>query len=114
MYTEHVHLKGSPVRVTAETKLQTDRAIRDAARRLFAGQGFEATSTREIAKEAGIAIGTLFNYYPTKEDLALDLIDEALEIGLASYARRIETLAPATLEEDLFALIAAGLRTLAP
>jgi len=44
-------------------------AIMDAALRLFTERGFHGTSTAEISKEAGVATGTLFNYFPTKEDL---------------------------------------------
>jgi AcrR family transcriptional regulator len=40
-----------------------------AARQLFARKGYEATTTSEIAAEAGVATGTLFLYAPTKDDL---------------------------------------------
>jgi AcrR family transcriptional regulator len=36
---------------------------------LFAAQGFVATSTRQIAREAGIAEGLIFHYFPTKASL---------------------------------------------
>ena len=52
-------------------KEQTRQAIVEAARRLFAEKGYEATRTREIAEAAGIATGTLFNYAPTKSDVVL-------------------------------------------
>jgi AcrR family transcriptional regulator len=44
-----------------------------AALRLFAEYGFHATPTSKIAKEAGVANGTLFYYYKTKEDLIVSL-----------------------------------------
>ena len=44
-------------------------AILDAATRLFAERGLAAAPTSEISKRAGIAEGTLFTYFPTKEDL---------------------------------------------
>lgn len=44
-----------------------------AALRLFAGNGFHGTPTSKIAKEAGVANGTLFHYYKTKEDLIVSL-----------------------------------------
>ena len=44
-------------------------AIMEAALKLFTERGFHGTSTAEISKEAGVATGTLFNYFPTKEDL---------------------------------------------
>jgi len=42
-----------------------------AALDLFAEKGFYRTTTKAISKKAGIAEGTLFNYFETKEDLAL-------------------------------------------
>ena len=44
-----------------------------AALRLFAVNGFHGTPTSKIAKEAGVANGTLFHYYKTKEDLIVSL-----------------------------------------
>jgi AcrR family transcriptional regulator len=44
-----------------------------AALRLFAENGFHGTPTSKIAKEAGVANGTLFHYYKTKEDLIVSL-----------------------------------------
>jgi AcrR family transcriptional regulator len=45
------------------------REISDAALRLFVGQGFEATTIAQIAREAGVSQRTLFRYFGTKEDL---------------------------------------------
>lgn len=44
-------------------------ALLQAALKLFTERGFHGTSTAQISKEAGVATGTLFNYFPTKEDL---------------------------------------------
>jgi AcrR family transcriptional regulator len=44
-----------------------------AALKLFAEYGFHGTPTSKIAKEAGVANGTLFHYYKTKEDLIVSL-----------------------------------------
>ena len=44
-------------------------AILDAATRLFAERGLTAAPTSEISKQAGIAEGTLFTYFETKDDL---------------------------------------------
>jgi AcrR family transcriptional regulator len=52
--------------------------IRNAARALFIEKGFDATTTREIALRAGVAIGTLFLYASDKRDLLLLLFDEEL------------------------------------
>jgi AcrR family transcriptional regulator len=44
-------------------------AILDAATRLFAERGLTAAPTSEISKQAGVAEGTLFTYFTTKDDL---------------------------------------------
>lgn len=51
-------------------------AIMDAALKLFTERGFHGTSTAQISKDAGVATGTLFNYFPTKEDLINSLYFE--------------------------------------
>jgi AcrR family transcriptional regulator len=48
------------------------------ALRLFVANGVTNTSTSAIAKEAGVAAGTLFLYFPTKQDLIHELV---LKIG---------------------------------
>ena len=96
------------MRVTVETKTATRQKILQAARRLFTDNGFESTTTRDIALAADIATGTLFNYFPTKEAVLASLAAEAIAEADA------QTDASATLDEALFALIAAGLRKLKP
>jgi AcrR family transcriptional regulator len=51
-------------------------AIMDTALKLFTERGFHGTTTAQISKEAGVATGTLFNYFPTKEDLINSLYFE--------------------------------------
>ncbi|UFJ39842.1 TetR/AcrR family transcriptional regulator [Brevibacillus humidisoli] len=50
---------------------EKQRSILEAAIKLFAGKGFHATSTSEIAKEAGVAEGTIFRHYKTKKDILI-------------------------------------------
>ena len=50
-------------------KQRTRELIADTARRLFAERGFEAVPVSEIAREAEVSEATVFNYFPTKEDL---------------------------------------------
>ncbi len=100
------------MRITAEAKRETRERILEAAERLFRDQGFEAVTTRSLARASGIAAGTLFNYFPTKEDVALELIQEALERAAAAHEKRSRE--HQGIEEGLFSLIAAGLRELRP
>src|SRR2546428_13627882 len=50
-------------------KEQTRQLIFDAARRLFETKGFDQVSVAEIARAADVSEVTVFNYFPTKEDL---------------------------------------------
>jgi AcrR family transcriptional regulator len=52
-------------------KLETKNKIFEVSGRLFKEKGFENTTVDEITKEAGIAKGTFFNYFPTKEALLM-------------------------------------------
>jgi len=55
------------------------RRILEAARRLFAEQGIEAVSMRQIALAAGVGQGTLYRRYASKGDLCVDLLQERQE-----------------------------------
>ena len=50
-------------------KEQTRRLIAETARQLFSERGFEHVTIVEIAEAAEVAVQTVFNYFPTKEDL---------------------------------------------
>ena len=50
-------------------KNQTASPLRAAALKLFAAQGYDATTTEEIAEKAGVSARTFFRYFPTKESL---------------------------------------------
>jgi AcrR family transcriptional regulator len=62
------------------------RQIVDAAVGLFIAQGFHKTTTRQIAKAAGLAIGTMYEYVKSKEDV-LYLVCEAIH---GEVAQRLE------------------------
>lgn len=75
-------------------KAETLAAIREAAARLFAEKGYEATRTRDIAEAAGIATGTLFNYAPTKRDVVIlvwkERAERASDAGFEAAGRAAE------------------------
>ncbi|WP_157218882.1 TetR/AcrR family transcriptional regulator [Flavisphingomonas formosensis] len=59
-----------------KNKERTRRAILTAARACFTASGVGATTMDEIAERADVARGTLFNYFPAKADIVVDLIAE--------------------------------------
>jgi AcrR family transcriptional regulator len=68
-------------------KQQTRQLIADTARRLFAERGFDGVTVAEVAREADVADKTVFNYFPTKEDLFYSRL-EAFEEDLLTAIRK--------------------------
>jgi AcrR family transcriptional regulator len=60
--------------------------ILKAALRLFAAHGYAGTSIRMIASAAGISVGLLYNYFPTKADLLGALFERSMRDVEASFA----------------------------
>jgi AcrR family transcriptional regulator len=69
-------------------KQRTRELIADTARRLFAERGFDAVPVSEIAREAEVSEATVFNYFPTKEDLFYNRLEAFEEEMLASIRDR--------------------------
>jgi AcrR family transcriptional regulator len=61
----------------ARTKLQNREAILTAARDVFAELGYEASSVRDIIGRTGLASGTFYNYYRSKEEIAAAVAADA-------------------------------------
>jgi len=59
------------------------RAILATASRLFAAKGYSNATTSEIAREAGVAEGTLYHHFGSKDGIFLTLFDETMEGYLA-------------------------------
>src|SRR3954454_324035 len=67
-------------------KRQTRQRIAEAAVRLFADRGFDNVPVAEVARAADVSEATVFNYFPTKEDLVYSGL-EAFEEELLSAVR---------------------------
>jgi AcrR family transcriptional regulator len=72
----------------ARKKAQTRELIADTARRLFEERGFEAVTVAEVARDADVAEKTVFNYFPTKEDLFYSRLEQFEEELLAAIRER--------------------------
>ncbi|HEX4266043.1 MAG TPA: TetR/AcrR family transcriptional regulator [Verrucomicrobiae bacterium] len=96
-----------------KNKERTKERILEAALQLFRDKGLEQTTTKEISRKAGIAEGTLFNYFKTKEDLALYFFQKETE-DLIRWFRADARLQKAPLTEKLFAIIHRQLEYIEP
>src|SRR5205807_2759597 len=96
-----------------EKKESTRQAILRAALALLAQKGFYRTTTKAISRKASIAEGTLFNYFETKEDLALYFFEQELG-GIIEWYDGDSRAKRAALPEKLFAVIHHLLDRLAP
>ncbi len=100
------------MRITADEKAATRKRILEAAKSLFRSKGFEQATTRDIAREAHIATGTLFNYFASKEAVVVELASQGFEKAQRDFVKNRRS--GAEIEEELFALVGAQLRFLRP
>src|SRR2546421_12334888 len=102
-----------PIGRRAQNKAAIRKRIVTSALALFQTKGFDATTTKAIARKAGIAEGTVFNYFRTKEDIALHFFEQEVDQAIASVRDNLR-LQKAPLEEKLFALVHSQIEFLAP
>jgi AcrR family transcriptional regulator len=69
-------------------KQRTRRLIADTAWRLFLERGFDRVGVAEVARQAELSEATVFNYFPTKEDLVFDGLARFEEQTLDEVRRR--------------------------
>src|SRR3954447_11197166 len=82
----------------ARKKRVAREAIAATARRLFAERGFDAVTVAEIAAVADVSEKTVFNHFPTKEDLAF----AGREEGIAQFVAAIAERPPGSSVLDVF------------
>jgi TetR/AcrR family transcriptional regulator, fatty acid metabolism regulator protein len=85
--------------------------ILDAAERIFGQRGFFAARVSEIAREAGVADGTIYLYFKSKDDLLISLFESRMERVNALLGEAIVDLTSPT--EKLLALIRCYLKLIA-
>ncbi len=79
-----------------------------AARKVFRARGYEGASVSEIVREAGVAQGTFYLYFPSKKDAAVSLLDGLMETMAQAVATAVES--RTSFEDRLESLIAAGFK----
>ncbi|MCO5399700.1 TetR/AcrR family transcriptional regulator [Ralstonia soli] len=93
-----------PVQIAVRRKprqarsFMTVEAILEAARILFARDGFEATSTTRIAEVAGVSVGSLYEYFTSKEALVAKLIKCHCDYLMALYGNAFKAVEGQGLE----------------
>ncbi len=101
--------------------MKTSKAQQDKTRRhilrtavdLITAQGYDATTMKQLAREAGIGDATIYKYFPTKERILLDYF----ELGIADAVKLLEEtpgLSEFTLHEKLQLLVDSVLEGLLP
>ena len=82
-------------RAARRERLRRERTaqILQAATAVFAARGYQQATIREIAQAAGVAEGTIYNYYPGKRDLFLALVH------LNADSMRLALTAPGPIDE---------------
>src|SRR5713226_9722709 len=94
----------------SQKALSTRQRILDTALGLFATKGYEKTTMREIAAEAGCSLGLAYRYFRSKEELVLSLYRRlALE-----FETQVNTLLPAPLAERFHRAMLAQFMLMAP
>ncbi|GII55222.1 TetR family transcriptional regulator [Planotetraspora thailandica] len=84
-------------------KRETRQRIADVAMGLFLQRGFDNVTVAEVARTADVSVNTVFNYFPTKEDLFLDRSEEVESLpGTVIKGRRPGETAVQALRRDFF------------
>lgn len=77
-------------------KAEKKKLILDAAVKVFARRGFYNARISEIASNAGVADGTIYNYFKNKDDLLISIFDESISEIINRFRKEIAgTLDPA-------------------
>ncbi|MFM8552240.1 MAG: TetR/AcrR family transcriptional regulator [Nitrospiraceae bacterium] len=99
----HRPLAGSP-RLLRPSAQERQVSIIAAAASMFAANGFKGTTTRAIAKAAGISEALLFKYFPTKRALYAAILKE--KVSISELLATVEDAAKKRDDERVFSLIA--------
>jgi AcrR family transcriptional regulator len=93
-----------------ERSAATVDAIVEAASRHFATHGYEAATTNGIAKSAGTSVGSLYQYFPSKDAIAVEIIRRYRADRLAFVRSRLDTLGEKPLASVVRALFTSVLQ----
>jgi AcrR family transcriptional regulator len=101
--------RGRPRGETAQG-VETRRRLYETAIRLIAARGWQETTLRDVAAEAGVSIGLLYRYFPSKQAVVLALYDELS----TAYAERVAQMAPGRWRDRFLYALTTSLDVLGP
>lgn len=78
-------------RVARVPREQVRQRVLEAAERLYAQRGIDATSIEDVARAAGFTKGAVFSNFPTKDTLVAAIMDERVAARLSDVARTLDT-----------------------
>ena len=111
MFTKNVKARkrGRPAGQTPQGAAAKER-LYTAAIRLIAARGYEATTLRDVAEEAGVSVGLLYRYFPSKQAVVIALYDELS----ANYSSRAARMPPGRWRDRFIFALETSLAVLRP
>lgn len=98
-----------PAELRRRPQQQRSRAtvgfVLEAAAQLFAEHGYDATTTNAVAQRTGVSIGTLYQYFPSKDGLLVGLLDQHLAAAETVLLARLRAVAPGRPDEAVRTMV---------
>src|SRR5262245_15813006 len=92
-----------------ERSRATVDALIEATARILVREGFDRASTNRIAREAGVSIGSLYQYYPSKEALVAAVIDRHNQEQMRVVRTALAEVAALPIEKAVRKLVAVAI-----
>lgn len=93
---------------TQERSRQTVATILDACSRLLISEGFYSITTDKIAKEAGVSIGSLYQFFGNKESVVQAVVKNLLEEDKRILAEKMRAISPLPADQRVRAMLEAA------
>lgn len=97
---------------TQERSRQTVATILDACSRLLISEGFYAITTDKIAKEAGVSIGSLYQFFGNKESVVQAVVRNVIEEDKRIFSEKMRAISPLPPEIRIRKMIELSVETL--
>jgi AcrR family transcriptional regulator len=91
---------------------ETVRAVIEAAARILVREGYERTNVNHVAKLAGVSVGSIYQYFPSKEALVAEVARDLAERTLAHFQDGVMELALLPLREAVRGVMERAVRAL--